>query len=283
MYNWVFSEENVAPTSLTILVNLARRDSGARLATVTFIDDQCQRFYARAGITIERTPLADSICRLVIESGRELVVPDITADPRTRDTMISRAMPSVTYAGYPIKNDRGRTIAVLCTIYSEIAPPDEAIRAAMRDFATVAGDLIENQRCAMLLRRTRSGIAATAEALEREVRRTRLASREADIGFWEIDLQSEKITWSDNLYAMFGLAERRALTVREVLTYLTPDSQEAAVRSVAETVSGQRFDLMLELVDPTADYLIDCRGERTHDLGGRSIMAGVMRRVPKSN
>ena len=283
MYNWVFSEESVAPTSLTILVNLARRDSGARLATVTFIDDQCQRFYARAGITIERTPLADSICRLVIESGRELVVPDITADPRTRDTMIARAMPSVTYAGYPIKNDRGRTIAVLCTIYSEIAPPDEAIRAAMRDFATVAGDLIENQRCAMLLRRTRSGIAATAEALEREVRRTRLASREADIGFWEIDLQSEKTTWSDNLYAMFGLAERRALTVPEVLTYLTPDSQEAAVRSVAETVSGQRFDLMLELVDPTADYRIDCRGERTHDLGGRSIMAGVMRRVPKSN
>ncbi len=280
-YSWVFATEQKAPLSLDILVDLVRRDTGASMTAVTFVNDDAQRLYARSGTDLDRTTAAASICRHVIATGDELLIPDLSADPRALEAGVDPGAPQRAYAGFPINNDRGRTVAVLCAQFAGQPPPEDALRETMRNFAVMASDIIENQRCARLLERTREGVATTAAALEREVRRTRLASTEADIGFWEIDLASRKISWSDNLYAMFGMTERRAMTVPEVLEYLTEASQQGSTEAVADTSSGQRFDLILELADKGADYLIDCRGERTQDVGGRDIMTGIMRRVPK--
>lgn len=66
--------------------------------------------------------------------------------------------------------------------------------------------------------------------LEESTRRFELATRNAEIGVWEVDFERQSSHWSDAMFPMFGLpAEGPPLSVRQVADRIHPEDRERVV------------------------------------------------------
>ena len=66
------------------IVALARKLCDAPIALVSFVECERQWFKAKLGVDMSETPIEQSVCAIAIEEPRFLVIPDLTADARTR-------------------------------------------------------------------------------------------------------------------------------------------------------------------------------------------------------
>ena len=90
------------------------------VALVSLIDRDRQWFKARIGTDLDQTPIELAICVHALAHGRLLVIPDLTADPRTAANALVTADPFVRfYAGVPLVGD-GQAIGTLCVL--DVAP-----------------------------------------------------------------------------------------------------------------------------------------------------------------
>ncbi|PZV13010.1 MAG: transcriptional regulator [Pseudanabaena sp.] len=101
------------------------------------------------------------------------------------------------------------------------------------------------------------------------------AQRVAQIGCWEVDLQSQQIYWTDELFLIHGLAPNRpAPSPEEVLTLIHPDDlqiHEKLIRTPA--LRGEAFEANLRIVrvnDGEIRY-INARGGPILDNLGKMI------------
>ncbi|WP_233150998.1 sensor histidine kinase [Sphingomonas mollis] len=94
------------------------------IALVSLLDVERQWFRARVGLDAPETPIDWSVCRIDIDRATFLSIPDLTADPRTRDNPLVMRHPHLRfYAGAPLVMRSGAVIGRLCVI-DTIARPD---------------------------------------------------------------------------------------------------------------------------------------------------------------
>lgn len=87
------------------------------IALVSLLDRERQWFKARVGLDVSETPIDQSVCQIDIEQPAMLVVPDLTADPRTNDNpLVTGERAFRFYAGAPLVADDGIAIGRLCVI-----------------------------------------------------------------------------------------------------------------------------------------------------------------------
>ena len=77
--------------------------------------------------------------------------------------------------------------------------------------------------------------AAEARLLRQE-ETLRLAIDAADVGVWEVDLESRRIIWSDRCYAMFGIAIDEPVSGEDFYARLHPDDRETARAAIARAL-----------------------------------------------
>jgi len=97
-----------------------------------------------------------------------------------------------------------------------------------------------------------SDVTERREAIDRLLRQEetlRLAIDAADVGTWDLDVETGAVIWSDRLYAMFGLRNGEPLDIATSLTYLHP-SDMARVQDAV----GQAMDPAVR-----ADYAAEFR------------------------
>jgi signal transduction histidine kinase len=94
---------------------------GVPVVFMTIIDAEKQYFkhrYCSGGAlqdTIE-TPLAKSFCRIVVDTGEPLVVPDTRLNPLTMNNRVITEDQVVAYAGVPLTHSSGARVGTLCAI-----------------------------------------------------------------------------------------------------------------------------------------------------------------------
>ena len=99
------------------LVHLARRACRAPAALVSLVTGDRQWFKARAGFEPGETDLDRSICRHALDGPGLLVVPDLTADPRTRANPLVTGAPHLRfYAGVRLETPGGEALGTLCVL-----------------------------------------------------------------------------------------------------------------------------------------------------------------------
>ncbi|MCL6434326.1 MAG: PAS domain S-box protein [Leptolyngbyaceae cyanobacterium HOT.MB2.61] len=112
------------------------------------------------------------------------------------------------------------------------------------------------------------------EALRQREVVLREAQRVAHVGSWELDLHTQKITWSDEMFHIFGLDPSQAEpTYPEFLQMLHPDDSESLQRLVERAVyEGIPYEIEHRIVRPDGSirYLIG-RGEPTFNSRGKII------------
>jgi len=129
--------------------------------------------------------------------------------------------------------------------------------------SALRAEAVERQRALDLLRRR-----------EAELRR---AQRIGRIGSWEWEVAADLVTWSEELYRIFGRdAARMAPSFAEQALIYVPESYARLRDAVAETLrSGAPYELELEYERPDGSRRwIEARGEAFRDEEGRIVKLG---------
>lgn len=145
------------------LVRLAAQICAAPVALVTVIDTDWQWFSARVGTDAPGTSLDDAICVHALDAEDMLVIPDLSTDPRTRDSGIVTAGPMVRfYAGVPLRLN-GVAIGTLCVL--DIVPRPEGMSDLQREMMhSLARQVVTTLETRRLLAEREATLARIADA-----------------------------------------------------------------------------------------------------------------------
>jgi PAS domain S-box-containing protein len=129
----------------------------------------------------------------------------------------------------------------------------------------------------------RFGDALTSLLIFRNLReseaRLEAAQRIAHVGYWERDLQTNRITWSDETCRIFGLVPgARQLDLGTLRDAIHPEDRERVLRASAEAVrGGPRYDVEYRAVRPNGEVRnVHSQGDVTRDESGPPRIFGIV-------
>ncbi len=106
------------------------------------------------------------------------------------------------------------------------------------------------------------------EKLRQSERRLAEAQRVAHVGYWERNLDTGEIIWSDETYRIFGLHPQEPLENFEELIH--PEDRPRQVEATARTLRGEDYDLEYRVVRPDGEVrLVHSQGKAIQDESGR--------------
>lgn len=98
------------------------------------------------------------------------------------------------------------------------------------------------------------------------------AQRVAHVGHWTRDLASDRITWSDEAYRIFGLApQERTMDLSALQELIVPEDRPRVLHAVEQALrGGPSYDLEYRLIRPDGEMrVVHSRGDVTRDGSGR--------------
>jgi PAS domain S-box-containing protein len=98
------------------------------------------------------------------------------------------------------------------------------------------------------------------------------AQRLTHVGYWERDLETKLLTWSDETYRIFGLRPEDPIrTLEQILERVHPEDRPIMREAVAEAIQGgPRYDVEYRVIRPTGEVrTVHSQGEVTKDPSGR--------------
>jgi len=117
---------------------------------------------------------------------------------------------------------------------------------------------------------------AVIQERERELQENKAkleeAQRVAHVGYWEWDLRTDHVTWSDETYRIYGLQPQECpmdlATIRESVH---PEDREFVFRKAAEAIQGEvRADVEHRIVRPSGEVrVVHSQGDLKRDAAGR--------------
>ncbi|MCA1366930.1 PAS domain S-box protein [Bradyrhizobium sp. BRP14] len=118
-----------------------------------------------------------------------------------------------------------------------------------------------------------SRLKETLEGLRRSEANFAEAQRVAHVGYWERDLGTDRLTWSEETYRIFGLTPRAgtAVSLAEATERIHPDDRWFWSQAAARAVRGEsRYELEYRIVRPTGELrIVHSQGDLTRDASGQ--------------
>lgn len=107
------------------------------------------------------------------------------------------------------------------------------------------------------------------------------AQRIAHLGNWNWDIETNELTWSDEVYSIFGLTEESSpspspqafeVTYDTFLTYVHPDDRDMVKSTVNEALKGKPYDIDHRIILPDgSERVVHERGEVSFNEAGKPI------------
>ncbi|GAA0624933.1 PAS domain S-box protein [Brevundimonas kwangchunensis] len=211
-------------------VRLAAHLLECPIALVTLIDEAMQWFKASQGVGVCSTSRHESFCThaLSLPAHGVMVVEDATRDPRfANNPNVTGGMGVRFYAGALLTASDGANLGTLCVI--DTAPrgtPDDETLARLSDLARLVVSDLERSRAERLSRENQH-MLAMVEGL-------------SGVGHWRVDMVSEKVHWSDEVYAIHGLRrESFSPTFEQAVAFYPEADREILSEYWAQTMAGE--------------------------------------------
>ena len=179
--------------------------------------------------------LGDTYCSLVYEADGPVSFHTPT-DGGVEEHPAYRNQGIESYVGVPIRvdNERYGTLSFSSSTARQ-DPITEGEESFVRILAQWIGAAIERQQRQRNLKRTSEMFKQTQEI--------------ANIGGWELDLQSETLRWSDEVYRIHGLPLDAALTPENGIEFYHPDDRDTIKKAFDRlTTEGEPYNLELRIV-----------------------------------
>lgn len=218
------------------ITSLASTMLGCPIALLSVVEAQRQWFLGRTGTDLSETPIAQSLCAVCLREQGPLLIADARTDRRFNATGLVKGPPFIrSYLGVPIRVDNGVQLGALCVISPE---PDAFGPEQIATLAMLA-ELAE-QSIALHARTRELSLANTA--LQQSAQIFRQAERAVNVGSWRVDLTSQRLHWSDQVYAITGLEPGPSVPIEEAVLMFQPEDHAMIRSALSATIhDGQPF------------------------------------------
>jgi PAS domain S-box-containing protein len=101
------------------------------------------------------------------------------------------------------------------------------------------------------------------------------AQRITHVGYWELDLETNRVTWSDETYRIHGLQpQERPMDLAAVREKIHPEDWNIVLRALEEAHSrGARFNVECRVFRPTGEVrIVHSQGDVKRDASGRPTL-----------
>jgi PAS domain S-box-containing protein len=127
----------------------------------------------------------------------------------------------------------------------------------------------------------------TLQLLSRDLQESKARFEEAQrithVGYWERDLVTNRITWSDETYGIFGLQpQERPVYLDGLRQRVHPEDWEFVSRALTEALAGgPRYNVEYRVLRPTGEVrIVHSEGDVKRDASGRlSQMFGIVQDI----
>ena len=225
------------------LVTLATQICAVPVGLVSLVASDRQWFKARFGFPSCETPLSQSVCvHALAEQDGLLVIPDLTADPRTRENTLVTGAPFIRfYAGAVLRTEDGVPFGSLCVIDTEPRPqglkPDQTF--ALRALAQQVVAQLELRRAVREREAALASERLAHDALAVSEERYRLSSRATADLIWDWNPETGRIHWGEGLTALYGYRpEEIEPSTAWWYDHIHPEDRDRIRRSVQDAVQG---------------------------------------------
>jgi PAS domain S-box-containing protein len=116
----------------------------------------------------------------------------------------------------------------------------------------------------------------TLQSISRDLQESKARLEEAQrithVGYWERDLVTDRITWSDETYRIYGLQpQEHPMDLNALRRKVHPEDWEFVSRALGEALAGgTRYNLEYRLVRPTGELrVVHSEGDVKRDASGR--------------
>ena len=220
----------------TAWVAYAEQDESKSVRPVAYAGPD-KGYLATLGITWADTERGGGPTGTAIRSGRTCFIQDFATDPRIapwRETNLQRDFRSA--IALPLKDEHANAFGSLTILSTQpnAFTPDE-----IRLLEELAGDL------AFGIVTLRSGAARkrTEEALRQSEATLNRAQEIAHIGSWHLDIASNRLTWSDEVFRIFGVPLGTALSYEAFLDRVHPGDRESVHNGWSAALHGAPYDV----------------------------------------
>lgn len=243
--------DSPASAPLDALVEATSHQFGAPICAVSLIDGNRQWMKAKVGIDIRETPREIAFCDHAIRQNDIFVVEDATLDDRFKDNILVSGEPHIRfYAGVPLAIRDGVAIGTLCIIDRQPRSLDERERKALKTLATVAMGLLESYRLAEAGRlldtdaqHQRSLAEDRSRALLLRERQFAQAGHVAGVGIWELDVVTNALVWSPEVYRIHEVEAGTVMSTDLALDFYPQRERQKIVACLVKALqSGKTFD-----------------------------------------
>ncbi|WP_132254293.1 PAS domain-containing protein [Methylobacterium segetis] len=246
------------------IVLVASELCAAPVALVSLVAADRQWFKARVGFEACETGLDSSVCVHALAGPGLLVIPDLSADPRTRENpLVTGAQALRFYAGVRLDTPEGLGLGTLCVL--DKAPRPRGLtpgqEAGLRALGRQVTALIELRRTVSrreddIRRRheTQEISNASAIRLGESALLMRLAIEATGIGIYDYDLVADHLEWDGRTRALFGVGAGEPVSYAGTfLARLHPDDRarvEAALQAALDPMGRGVFESEYRVVGP---------------------------------
>ena len=144
----------------------------------------------------------------------------------------------------------------------------------------IGATLAHRRRLKMSLKRSLSAAEnARARAVE-AVRQAQMAEKIASVGYWRLDLATSAITWSPEMYKIWGVENQPTPPLEEALGLVHPDDQGTAdaniKRAMVETEAFQSRPIRLLMPDGSVRHISGRMGSERNADGEVTAIYGAL-------
>ena len=241
------------------------------LAAVSVVDEDYEWFLGKTGLETDRHPREHSLCLACMQSDAPLLIADARTDPRfCKSPNVAGTPGRRSYLGIPIKSEDATLIG---TLWCASREPDFFKSSDIAKLTTLA-EL--TQQCINAHAKT-VALARANASLGKLNQLFKQAEAAAQIGSWRVDLVTNELHWSDQVFAIHGLALGTPVNVANAIQYYQPDDRPLVEKTLDRVIAdGQpfSFEATIERQDGQLRR-IRALGERIDVDGIPESLAGV--------
>ena len=225
------------------ITKLASQICGTPIALITLLDENRQWFKSAIGINATETPRNISFCGHTILGEDIFEISNALEDERFFDNPLVKGQPNIRfYAGMPLITEDGHALGSLCVI-------DQTARllsADQRDSLKILGRQVVAQ---IEHRMNLIKIEEATSILEN-------TGRIAKVGGWVLDLETMRIQWTKEVFAIHELDATEPPTLEDAIRFYAPESQPVILAAVKRAIAtGESWDLELPFITAKNNHI----------------------------